>query len=78
MGKTIETEIVGKRYLLNSDDSEDYIRQLSDIVTEKITEIKDQSGASPLACATMAALSFADELIKEREKIKNPRRGINQ
>lgn len=70
MGKTIETEIVGRRYLLSSDESEAYINELAEMVTVKIMEIKNQSGASPLACATMAALSFADELYKERNKGK--------
>ena len=70
MGRSIETEIVGRRYRLNTDESEDYVNQLADAVTAKIVEIKNQSGASPVACATMAALSFADEFYKERNKNK--------
>ena len=68
MGKTLETEISGRKYLINTDESEDYVDQISAAVTSKILEVKNESGASPLDCATMAALSFADELYKELAK----------
>jgi len=66
MSKHFETEIAGRKYLLRSDEEDSYIDQLAAAVTSKIYEIKNASGASPLECATMAAMSFADELYKER------------
>jgi cell division protein ZapA (FtsZ GTPase activity inhibitor) len=70
MGKILETEIAGRKYLLNTDEEASYIDQISAAVTSKIFEIKNSGGVSPLDCAVMAALSFADELYKERAKRK--------
>ena len=68
MNRTIEAEIAGRKYLLLTDENEAYVSELSSVVTSRIFDIRRKSGASALDCVTMAALTFADELQKERLK----------
>jgi cell division protein ZapA len=70
MMKNITIEIAGREYKIKTDENNDYLRGLANFVTAKIFEIKRDSGASALDCATMAALDFADRYYKEVEKKK--------
>lgn len=72
MIQNITVEIAGREYQLRTDEDPEYIRQLASIVTAKVLEIKRDSGASALDCATMAALDFADRYCKEVLKKKHP------
>lgn len=65
---TIDVEIAGREYHLSTDENGDYVRQLADYVSARIFQIKRESGASPLDCATMAAFMLADELNKLNTK----------
>lgn len=64
MKRIIEAHIAGRRYLLNTDENLAYVNDLADEVTARIFDIKRDTGASPLTCATMAALMFADDAKK--------------
>lgn len=70
MTNSIQVEIGGITFHLKTDEEEEYVRQLADVVTAKIYEVKRDSGASALECATMAALDFADRYLKETRKKK--------
>lgn len=70
MMKNIDVEIAGREYQLKTDEDQDYMQQLASIVTVKVLEIKRDTGASALDCATMAALDFADRYCKEVLKKK--------
>lgn len=68
MMKDISVDIAGREYQLKTDEDPDYVRELANFVTVKILEIKRDSGASALDCATMAALDMADRYLKELQK----------
>ena len=70
MMKNQNIDIAGREYQLKTDEDPEYIQHLANIVTAKIFEIKRDSGASALDCATMAALDFADRYCKEMLKKK--------
>lgn len=74
MKNTITVEIAGNSYQIRTDEDAEYVRELANLVTVKILEIKRDSGASAVDCATMAALDFADCFLKEQQKKKAPRR----
>lgn len=63
-------DIAGSTYQLKTDEDPEYVQNLANLVTVKILEIKRDTGASALDCATMAALDFADRLTKEQQKKK--------
>ncbi len=68
MMKDVTVEIAGREYALRTDEDPDYVRELANVVTVKILEIKRDSGASAVDCATMAALDMADRYLKELKK----------
>ncbi len=63
-------DIAGSTYQLKTDEDPEYVQNLANLVTVKILEIKRDTGASAVDCATMAALDFADRLTKEQQKKK--------
>ncbi len=65
---TIDVEIAGREYRLTTDENSEYVHQLAEYVTARIFQIKRESGASPLDCATLAAFMLADELNKLNTK----------
>lgn len=68
--KDVSVEIAGREYQLKTDEDPEYVRELANFVTAKILEIKRDSGASALDCATMAAMDMADRYLKEMFKKK--------
>lgn len=65
---SVYVEIAGREYQLKTDDDPSYVRELANMVSMKILEIKRDSGAAAMDCVTMAALDFADRLYKEQNK----------
>ena len=74
MMKDVTIEIAGHEYMLRTDEDPEYVRELANMVTVKMLEIKRDSGASSLDCATMAALDIADRYQKEVQKKKPARK----
>ena len=68
MTNTVLVEIAGREYQLKTDEDPEYLAELANFVTVKVLEIKRDSGASALDCATMAALDIADRYFKEQKK----------
>ena len=68
--KCYEIEISGRPYRLSTEEDEPYVHQLAAAVTAQILKLKRETGASPLDCATIAALIFADELNKANDKLE--------
>lgn len=73
MDNTVTVEIAGCTYQLRTDEDPEYVHMLANFVTAKVLEIKRDTGASALDCATMAALDIADRYHKELQK-KRPGR----
>ena len=70
MLKNVSVEIAGVEYQIKTDEDPEYLRELANFVTVKVLEIKRDTGASALDCATMAALDIADHFFKEQQKKK--------
>lgn len=70
MMNNVNIEVAGREYQLKTDEDPEYVQELANFVTVKILEIKRDSGASALDCATMAALDMADRYFKELQKKK--------
>ena len=77
MGNSVELIIDGRSYRLTTDDDNDFMQHLADLVSIKILEFKGEHGASPLDSATMAALSFAIELNRTKANKKAPAEAVN-
>ena len=73
MMNDVSVEIAGTTYKLRTDDDPEYLKQIASYVTVKIIEIRRETNASAVDCATMAALDFADRYYKELHK-KKPQR----
>lgn len=71
MMKDVTIEIAGHEYTLRTDEDPEYVKQLADMVTVKMLEIKRDTSVSALDSATMAALDFADRYMKETQKKKS-------
>ena len=74
MEKSVIVEIAGRSYQIKTDEDPEYVRELANMVTVTMLEIKRESGASSLDCATMAALDIADRYQKEVQKKKPARK----
>ena len=71
MTKDVTIEIAGHEYTLRTDEDPEYVKQLADMVTAKMLEIKRDTSVSALDSATMTALDFADRYMKESMKKKS-------
>ncbi len=66
MQDRVSVTIDGRRYVLVTEESEDYLRVIADYVTEKIQEQKQTFLVSETDAAVMSALIICDELYKSR------------
>ena len=67
MANKVKVNICGKEYTVVSEDSRDYILQITQIVDQKMQEIMERNPSlNPSMAAVLAALNLADET----EKIK--------
>lgn len=62
ISKLVQVDIAGRRYSLSTPDDPEDLRLLADYVTTRILRIKRETGASPLDCATIAAMELAEDL----------------
>ena len=78
MGST-EVTILGQKYTIKGDSSEEHIKGLASFVDEKLKEIyNSSSGISPLKAAILASLNIADELHKLKEAQEDITRNIEE
>jgi len=63
--------IGGRRYVLITEESEEYTLKVASLVNEKIEEQRRTFRVSDTDAAVMAALGLADELLKAREATNN-------
>ena len=74
MMTNVTVEIAGNSYTLKTDEDPEYLKMLADFVTVKIFEIKRDTYASAVDCATLAALDIADRYFKEQQKKKTTKK----
>ena len=65
---SIEVDILGQKYTIKGDASEEYIKKLVSFVDLKLKEVHNSApNMAPLKAAILAALNIADELHRLRE-----------
>lgn len=65
--RKVEVKVAGIRYAIRTQADENYIRDLSDFVNQKIEEVKSLTKAATMdRLAVLAALNIADEFFRER------------
>jgi cell division protein ZapA len=76
---SIEIYILGQKYTIKGDASEEYIRQLANYVTEKIKEVSDTAPTiTPLKATILAAVNIADELHRLKSEQEDVARSIEE
>lgn len=74
MAKTrITVRIAGRDYPISSNDTEEYVRRVARYVDRKITELSKATRLPVPDCATLAAVTIADELAKAQEELNRVR-----
>jgi cell division protein ZapA len=63
--------IDGRRYVLVTEESEEYLQSIAAYVSEKIEEQKQTFRVSEVESAVMSALIICDELFKSKESGEN-------
>lgn len=77
--RTYEVKILGQRYKMRSDESEEYLNNLAAFVNQHITEV--QQGTKTVAThnlAILAALNIADSLFKLREQESRSKKEVRE
>ena len=65
---SVEIHILGQKYTIKGDASEEYIKRLASYVDEKLKEIHSANpNITPLKASILASLNIADELHRIRD-----------
>lgn len=79
MKTTVDVELYGETFTLQSDEDKDYILTISEYVNEKLSLFEESfKDSSKKNIALLVALNIADELFKEREKTKELKEKIRE
>ena len=63
--RSVEVYIYGQKYVIRSESSEEYVREVASLVDTKMREVAQRGrSVSTLNVAVLAALNIADELLK--------------
>ena len=66
---SVEVNILGQRYRIKGDDSDEYMEELARFVDERIRKMYEKGpNTVPLKAAILAALDIADEFHKYRKE----------
>lgn len=72
MKKQVEIKVLGQKFVVRSDSTEEYIHEVASFVDQKMNEVMNGAQTvSSLNVAILAAMNIADEFLKyKREKEK--------
>ncbi|PKL48869.1 MAG: cell division protein ZapA, partial [Nitrospira bacterium HGW-Nitrospira-1] len=66
---SVEVDILGQKYTIKGDASEEYIKKLAVFVDRKLKEVHNSApNMAPLKAAILASLNIADELHRTRNE----------
>ncbi len=68
MSESVAIEVMGRQFKIKSDDGAEHVRQVAQVVDEKINEANPGPGHPTQQTLLMASLNLADELVKLRAK----------
>lgn len=75
----IKLNIAGTSYVINSQDSEEHVLELADILDNDMKQILERSpSASVTAAAVICALTYLDKLDKSDSSADNMRKQVRQ
>lgn len=67
MKKQIEIKVMGQKFVIRSESSEDYVNQVATFVDQKMNDVvKNSKSVASLNVAILAAMNIADEYLKYR------------
>ncbi|HEB75346.1 MAG TPA: cell division protein ZapA [Nitrospirae bacterium] len=76
---SVEVNILGQRYRIKGDDSDEYMEELARFVDKRIRKMYEKwPNTVPLKAAILAALDIADEFHKYRKEQEALTRGIQR
>lgn len=76
---SVEIYILGQKYTIKGDESEEYIQQLANYVQDKIKEVYDNSpNITPLKASILASITIADELHKLKSEQEDLTKSIEE
>lgn len=69
MKKQIEIKVMGQKFVIRSDSTEEYVNEVATFVDQKMNEIiKNSKAVASLNVAILAAMNIADEYLKFRSQ----------
>ena len=74
----MEVTIDGKAIALRSEYDQAYLDDLATFVEERYKEVRTSRAGNPYSQAVLAALNIADELFKERGRVKALQVGVRK
>ncbi len=76
---SIDVTILGQKYTIKGDASEEHIKKLATFVDARLKEVYSAApGIAPLKAAILASLDIADELHKLKEEHEKIARNIEE
>ena len=76
---SVEIQILGQKYTIKGEASEEYIKRLAAYVDEKLKEIHTANPSiTPLKASILASLNIADELHRIRDEHEIAARNIEE
>ncbi len=76
---SVEVDILGQKYTIKGDASEEHIKRLASFVDGKMKEVYSAApGIAPLKAAILASLNIAEELHRLREEQENITKNIEE
>ena len=67
--KAVELQILGQKFKISSDNSEEHVRKLADYVNKKLEELKGSTKNAPMqSLLFLGMLNIADEFYRYREE----------
>ncbi|MBU4565802.1 MAG: cell division protein ZapA [Desulfarculus sp.] len=69
MAKPVTVEILGNEYVLRSEAGEERVRQVAELLNQRVEEVRAANKtSSTLAAAVLAALNITNELLQLRDQ----------
>ena len=75
---TVSVQIAAKEYSLNSTDTPEHVQRTAALVDRKMRELMAGGVANREAAAVLAALTYADELIRAQDDNTRLRRKLDE
>ncbi len=75
--RTIDITIQGNRYTLRSDESEEHLGRVAEVVDQSFHEVTGGKGSSSFHTAILAAMNIASDLVKLEQQHEDVRKEID-